>query len=100
MAVAQAARAAALEGEHDRAAAMVTPVIEALYDGFFTSDKLKTKLDSKYRVVYVPKDAPDERKDRHKEVTKQSYCLDLPQVRSLLLQLKSFLYHRFFLHKN
>ena len=80
MAVAQAARAAALQGDHDRAAAMVTRVIEALYDGFLTSDKSKTKLDSKYRVVYVPENAPKDRKKRHEEVTQQSYCLDLPQA--------------------
>ena len=80
MAVAQAARAAALEGDHERAAAMVTRVIEALYDGFLTNDTSKTKLDSKYRVVYVPKDAPEDRKKRHEKVTQQSYCLDLPQA--------------------
>ena len=80
MGIALTARAVALDGDDDLAAAMVTPVLEALYDGFLTNDIDRTKLDKDGRVVYVPKEADDDRIKRHLKVAEQEYCLDTPQA--------------------
>ena len=54
IAIANAAREAALRGHHAIAEQMVEPVFEALYDGFLTDDPGMKKLDKDGLVVYVP----------------------------------------------
>ena len=80
MAIAHAARATAMRGEQERAAKMLTPVLEALYDGFFTVESAKSKLDSKWRLVYVPARAPANRKARHRKSQYEKSCLGSPQA--------------------
>ena len=82
VAISLTARAIALRGNHERAARMVTPVLEALYDGFLTNDTAKSKLDRAGRVVYVP--APrilnKMRAARQIRATDHEGCLDNPQA--------------------
>ena len=80
IAIANAAREAAIRGHHAMAHKMVEPVFEALYDGFLTDDPEMRKLNKDGIVVYVPDEASDARKLRHKTVTQQDYCLGLPQA--------------------
>ena len=80
MAIAHAARATAMRGDQKRAAEMLKPVLEALYDGFFTEDNAKSKLDFKWRVVYVPSRAPADRKERHRKSQYEKSCLGSPQA--------------------
>ena len=83
MCVAWAAKALAKHrGEHQRAAKVLMPVLGSLKDNFLTDDPAKSKLDNKGRVVYVPKDAPVDRKLRHMRVTQQDdqECLNSPQA--------------------
>ena len=78
--ICNAARIAADNGDDEKAGQMVTRVLEAMYDGFLTRDKEKTKLDEQGWVVYVPNFASEGRKERHKEAASQKYCLDTPQA--------------------
>ena len=80
-AIASAARHAAGEyGEHAQAARMLKPVLQALYDGFYTHDIEMTKVDSKGRVVYVPEGASKDRKKRQMKVTPDEPCIEAPQA--------------------
>ena len=61
---------------------MLQPVLAAIYDGFLISDRERSKLDKKGRVVYVPEDASMERKKRQMNVTggAQKKCVSEPQA--------------------
>ena len=79
-AVCNAARAAAENGDEALAGKWVSQLMDYFYDNYLTDDIEKTKLDSDGWVVYVPKEASSGRAERHKKVTEQKYCLDVPQA--------------------
>ena len=79
-AIASAARHAAEDGEHAQAAKMLKPVLQALYDGFYTTDIEMTKLDPQGRVVYVPDGASIMRKNRQMKITPYEPCIGAPQA--------------------
>ena len=84
VAISLTARALAMKGQHEKAARMVTPVLEALYDGFLTADPTKSKLDRDGRVVYVPRPASVMNKMRAarqiRATDHEPDCLDNPQA--------------------
>jgi len=67
-AIALAAEQAALRGDIDTAVSFALTVAGALYDGFLTKDLKRTKLRDDGNVVYVPKSAPEDRRERFREV--------------------------------
>ena len=79
-AVSLSARAVARRGDDSKAAKMLMPVLEFLWDGFFTSDIEMSKLDDDMRVVYVPKGASAQRQRRQLDSTNIEGCLDVPQA--------------------
>ena len=80
-AVCHAARMDADNGDHKEAAWKVRRVLNAMYDGFLTADKGKTKLDPDGWVVYVPRGSGNKgRKARQKAATERKRCLDVPQA--------------------
>ena len=77
-AIALAARAAAVRGEHFLAKKLIMPTLGALYDGFLTSDLDRTKLDGEGRLVMVPAGASSDRKQRYRDIGGEDQCLAAP----------------------
>ena len=69
-AIALAAEQAALRGDIETAVSFALTVAGALYDGFLTKDLKRTKLGDDGSVVYVPDSAPEDRRERHRNVYK------------------------------
>ena len=80
MAIALAARRAAMRKDHDLALKLLTPVLENLYDGFMSFDVEKCKVNEESLVVLVPLDASKDRKKRYRSIGGEKNCLGQPEA--------------------
>ena len=80
MAIAFAARRAAMRNDNDLALKLLKPVLENLYDGFMSFDMERSKVNAESLVVLVPLDASRERKRRYRSIGVEKSCLGQPEA--------------------
>lgn len=87
-AVSKAAYVKAKNGDHDKATKFIEPVIETLYDNYFSGDVEKIKLDKDDIPVTVPDKASSGRHSRYKRAVRgNNMCLDDPLAYNKALNL-------------